>query len=430
LLPPRYGRTPLCPRPRVPVSMNAIQLHVTGMAHGGAAVARHEGKVIFIPYALPGEEVLVELTEDKASYSRARLVEVVTASPQRVEPHCLHFGSCGGCHWQHIAYDGQLDLREQILKNQLERIGRLGRVSVRASIGQADPWHYRNNVQMHMDEGGHLGFMGTDGRRVVAIQECPVMHPLVADVFAALDVDFPELERVSIRAGSTTGQQLLILETVGDSAPAVEIDVPVACVLLLEDGTPITYVGESHITEKLGERSFRISATSFFQVNTAQTVQLLDTVRQYVAPQADDVLLDVYCGVGTIGLTLADAVRKVIGIEESEAAVADALFNSREIGNVHLLQGRAEDVLPKIENNVDTVILDPPRQGCRGEVLAALARLAPKKIVYVSCDPATLARDIRRLVRGGYQLMDVQPVDMFPQTYHVEAVVLLRLWES
>ena len=402
-------------------------MQVTGIAHGGDALARHEGKVIFVPYTLPGEEVLVELTEEKAKYARAHLLEVIAASPQRVEPRCPHFGTCGGCHWQHIAYETQLSLHEDTLRSQLKRIGHLMDVPVQPSLSMSNPWHYRNHVQLHLDEAGHLGFMAARENRVVAIQECPIMHPLVADVFAALDIDFPELKKVSIRAGTTTQQQLLILETVGETAPALEADMAVSCVLLLGDGTAVTYVGDNYVSENLAGRSFRVSATSFFQVNTAQTEHVLATVRHYLTPRPNEVLLDIYCGVGIFGLSLAEEVRRVIGIEDSESAVADARFNSQGIDNVQFLQGRAEELLPDLEERVDMVILDPPRQGCHKKALTALLELAAPKITYVSCDPATLARDVRGLVQGGYELVEVQPVDMFPQTSHTEAIALLHL---
>jgi 23S rRNA (uracil1939-C5)-methyltransferase len=407
--------------------MTTTQVQVTSMAHGGDALARHEGKVIFVPYALPGEEILVELTEEKAKYARGNLLEVITASPQRVEPRCPHFGTCGGCHWQHIAYDTQLSLREEILRSQLNRIGHLTDVSIQPSLSMPTPWYYRNHVQLHLDEAGNLGFIAAKGHHVVAIQECHIMHPLVADVFAALDIDFPELDKVSIRAGITTGQQLLVLETVGKTAPALEVDMPLSCVLLLEDGTPVTYMGDNYINESLASRSFRISATSFFQVNTPQVEAMLETVHRYLAPQGNEVLLDIYCGVGTFGLSLADKVEKVIGVEESEAAIADARFNSQETANAQFLQGRAEELLPDLEEEVDMVILDPPRQGCHKKALAALLKLAPQEIIYISCDPATLARDLGKLVQGGYEVIEIQPVDMFPQTCHVETIALLHL---
>jgi 23S rRNA (uracil1939-C5)-methyltransferase len=410
--------------------MSTKQVEVTGMAHGGDALARHEGKVIFVPYALPGEEILVELTEERAKYARANLVEVVAASPERVEPRCPHFGTCGGCHWQHIAYETQLSLREETLRSQLRRIGHLAGVSIEPSLSMSNPWYYRNRVQLHLDSAGHLGFMAAKGRRVVPIRECHIMHQLVADVFADLEIDFPDLEMVSIRAGTTTGQQLLILETVGKSAPALDVDTPVSCVLLLEDGTPVTYLGDNYITENLAGRSFRISSTSFFQANTAQAERVLETVHLYLAPEEDQVLLDVYCGVGTFGLSLADKVREVIGIEQSKEAIADARFNSEEMANIRFLEGRAEELLPELDEKIDLVIVDPPRQGCRKRALTALLKLQPQKIVYVSCDPATLARDIGWLVQDRYELAEIQPVDMFPQTFHVETVALLHLSSS
>lgn len=407
--------------------MSTIQVKVTDMAHGGDALARHQGKVLFVPYALPGEELLVELVDEKATYGRARLTEVVTPSPQRVEPRCPHFGTCGGCHWQHIAYETQLRFREEILRSQLKRIGHLADVLVRPTLDMTNPWNYRNRVQLHLDEHGQLGFLAAREHRVVPIRECHIMHPLLYEVFSALDIDFPELEAVSIRAGVTTGEQLLILETTGHTAPALEADLPVSCVLLLEDGTPVTYLGDSHISENVAGRCLRISATSFFQVNTAQLEHLVKTVQQYLGPQGNEVLLDVYCGVGVLGLSLAEAVRTVIGIDESEAAISDARFNSQELDNVRYVQGSAEGILPSLDEAADMVILDPPRQGCHKRVLRALLDLAPAKIVYVSCDPATLARDLGRLVQGGYELMEIQPLDMFPQTCHIEAVALLHL---
>jgi len=400
------------------------------MAHGGDALARHEGKVIFIPYVLPGEEVVVELTEERASYSRARLVEVLTPSPDRVEPRCLHYGTCGGCQWQHIAYERQSALREEVLRSQLKRIAHLPSVLVRPTLAAPDPWCYRNHVQLHLEKQGKLGFMGTDGRSVIPITECHIMHALLWDTFVGLEIDFPELERVSLRAGIATGEQLVVLESVGAQAPAIEVDVPISCVLLLGDDTPVTYVGNSYVTERIGSRSLRVSATSFFQANTSQTERLVRTVEEYLDPQGRECLLDLYCGVGTLGLALAGRVSEVIGIDSNEAAIADAKFNAEGMTNVTFLEGSAEQVLPSIEQPIDLVILDPPRQGASKECLAALTTLSVPRIIYVSCDPATLARDVGSLGQSGYQLVEVQPVDMFPQTYHVETVALLQISSS
>jgi 23S rRNA (uracil1939-C5)-methyltransferase len=395
------------------------------MAHGGEALGRHEGKVIFVPYALPGEEVVVEIVEDKGRYARSRLLEVVRPSPDRVEPRCPHFGTCGGCQWQHVAYEAQLRFKEEVLREQLERIGGISKPPVKPSLGAQDPWSYRNNVQFHLNEEGRLGFLAFRSWEVVPIEVCYISHPLIEEVFRALDLAFPQLKRLSIRVGTRTGQKLLILEMEEDLIPALEVDEPLSCVEFLSDGTLLTLVGDNHILEEVGGRRFRISAASFFQVNTEQLEQLIEVVRRYLAPQGHETLLDAYCGVGTFGLSLAGEVGQVIGIEESDSALADARFNAQEGENVEFIGGRAEDILPELVK-VDVAILDPPRQGCAREAITPLVRLAPAKIVYISCDPATLARDIKRLEEGGYHLVEAQPVDIFPQTYHIEAVALLE----
>jgi 23S rRNA (uracil1939-C5)-methyltransferase len=404
-----------------------IQVHISDMAHGGEGVARHGGKVVFVPYVLPGEEVLVELTEDKANYSRGRVLEILAPSPDRVEARCPHFGRCGGCHWQHIAYERQLTLRQEIVRAQLTRIAHLVDPPVRPTLAAENPWRYRNHVQLHPDEDGRLGFLETDGHTIVPIEECHIMHPLLWDLFSSLEIDFPDLQRVSLRAGASTGERLLILETDGEVAPAVEVDLPVSCVLLLPDGTPVTYVGEGHVTEIVSGRSLRVSATSFFQANTSQVQQLLATVTRYADLQGGQSVLDLYCGVGTFGLSLAGRGAKVLGIDSSESAIEDAQYNSRGATNVDFLPGTVEELLPSLEEPTDLVILDPPRQGLSRPALAALVADAPPTVMYVSCDPATLARDIGRMAQSGYVLVEVQPVDMFPQTYHVETVALLRL---
>jgi 23S rRNA (uracil1939-C5)-methyltransferase len=404
-----------------------IQVQISAMAHGGEAVTRHGGKVVFVPYVLPGEEVLVELTEEKASYSRGRAVEVIAPSPDRVEARCPHFGTCGGCQWQHIAYERQLTLREEVLRSQLTHIAHLADPPVKPTLAAENPWYYRNHVQLHLDQDGRPGFLDAERHIVVPIQECHTMHSLLWDLFSSLEIDFPDLERVSLRAGTSTGEQMVILETAGDVAPGVEVDLPVSCVLLLRDGTPVTYVGESHVTEIVSDRSLRISATSFFQVNTSQVEQLLAAVTRCANLQGDEVLLDLYCGVGTFGLNLSESVAKVIGIDTSESAIEDARYNSQSTTNVRFLQGTVEELLPSLEESIDLAIMDPPRQGLSKSALAALVGHAPPKVIYVSCDPATLARDIDRMVQSGYELLEVQPVDMFPQTYHLETVALLRL---
>jgi 23S rRNA (uracil1939-C5)-methyltransferase len=411
-----------------------IELHLTDVAHGGAALGRHEGKVVFVPYAIPDEEVLVEIVEDKGRYARGRLVEVLSPSVQRVSPPCPHFGGhataaavgCGGCHWQHIAYEAQLEFKQRIVQDQLKRIGRFESVPVKPVIESPEPWHYRNHVQLALDENGRLGFMAAESQQVVPIEECHIMHPSLDEIFIALDLELPDLKRLSLRCGVNTGQRMVVFETHEDEPFELEVDLPISCVFLLSDGRTATLIGQEYISEVLAGQEYRISASSFFQVNTPQAEELVRLVRGYLAPTGNEVLLDAYCGVGVFGLSLAGEVGQVIGVEESSSAVADACFNASLADNAEFVEGKVEEVLPSLEAPIGLAILDPPRQGCASEALTALAGLTPDKIVYVSCDPATLARDTRRLVQAGYQLVEVQPVDMFPQTYHIESVAFLR----
>jgi 23S rRNA (uracil1939-C5)-methyltransferase len=319
-----------------------------------------------------------------------------------------------------------LELKERIVQDQLKRIGRFENVPVKPVIESSEPWRYRNHVQFALDEHGRLGFMAAESQRVVPIEECHVMHPLLDEVFGALDLELPELKRLSLRCGVNTGQRMAVFETYKDEPFELEVDLPVSCVFLLSDGRTATLIGQEYISEVLAGQEYRISASSFFQVNIPQAEELVRLVKDYLAPTGSEVLLDAYCGVGVFGLSLASEVGQVIGVEESASAVADACFNTGLADNVEFIKGRAEEVLPSLGDPIDLAVLDPPRQGCASEALTALAGLTPAKIVYVSCDPATLARDTRRLVQAGYQLVEVQPVDMFPQTYHIENVALLR----
>jgi 23S rRNA (uracil1939-C5)-methyltransferase len=404
-----------------------VSLSLTAMAHGGSALGRYQGKVIFVPYGLPGEQVAVEILEDKRRFARARLLEIQTAAPNRVEPPCPFFGECGGCQWQHANYSAQLAFKAAILRDQLSRLGKFADPPVQDTIPSPDPWHYRNHVQFAVDRRARLGFRAAASRRIVPVDECLLLHPFLDELFLALDLGSSadlSLKRLSLRAGINTGDRMIIFKTADDEPPQLEVDFPVSCVLLLDDGTPVNLIGHNHITERVAERTFRISAGSFFQVNTPQTETLVRLVAEYLSPSGDETLLDAYCGVGTFALPLAGEVAHIIGVESVSTAVEDFRINAEGAENVALLPGAVEEVLPDLETPVDLAVVDPPRTGVHPDALAALARLAPRRIVYVSCDPATLARDGRALAEAGYDLAVVQPVDMFPQTYHVETVSL------
>jgi 23S rRNA (uracil1939-C5)-methyltransferase len=403
-----------------------LTLSLSDMAYGGEAVGRFEGKAIFVPYAIPGETVRAQVVTDKGRFARARLLDILTPSPYRVPPPCSHFGVCGGCHWQHVEYKAQLEYKRSIVLSQLQRIAGLADAHVRPTLGMDNPWYYRNHVQLGVSEDGGLGFMAAGSHRVVPIERCLLMHALLEELYDSLDIELPGLRRLTLRAGVSTGERMIILEMAEDQPPEVEVDLPISFVLLLPDGTPVTLLGSSHIHERLAGRMYRISAPSFFQVNTQQAEVLVAMVRTYLNATVDNTILDAYCGVGTFALELAKTASQVVGIESSAAALADAVVNAAGVDNVCFVHGPVAENLNTLELKAPLAVLDPPREGVGPAVVAALARLAVQRIVYVSCDPATLARDIKGMLAAGYALREVQPVDMFPQTYHIESVALLE----
>lgn len=406
--------------------MDAFTLRLTGIAHGGAALGRHEGRVVFVPYAIPGETVRVEITEDKGHHAFARLVEVLEPSPDRVAPPCPYFGptGCGGCQWQHIAYAAQLRLKAAIVADQLTRIGGIADPPVHPTLPDPSGWAYRNHAQFHPAPDGGLGFQCAASNDTISIDECHILHPLLADLYAALDLDLAGLLRLSLRAGTATGERMVIFEMEDDLPPALELDLPVSCVLLLSDGQHANLVGSNYIHETVAGRTYRISAPSFFQVNTPQAGELVRLVLEYLDLRGGETVLDAYCGVGLFTVPLAERAGLVTAIEASPAAVEDLLENAAEFDNVDVIEGPVEAVLPDLNAPLDGAVVDPPRAGLDRFALDALVERHPARLVYVSCDPATLARDAQRLVAAGYRLAAVQPVDLFPQTYHVESVAL------
>ena len=408
-----------------------FDLKVTAMAHGGEAIGRHDGKAIFVPYAIPGELVRVEITEDRPRYARARLIEVLKPSPARVTPACPHFGAgkCGGCQWQHIAYPVQARIKGLVVLDQFRRIGKFEEPPVLEPIPDETGWEYRNHALFHATPEGKLGFLQGASHTVYPVDECLIVHPLIGELYAALDMTYPELEVLELRAGTATGDLMLVFQARGEEPPSLQVDLPASVVQVRHDGAIAPLVGLDYITEVVRGREFRISATSFYQVNTHQAAQLVELVLAALDLSADETVLDAYCGVGLFTAFLSAEAGRVIGIEAHPASVADAQHNLTGAENVTILDGAVEEVLPSLDVSLDAAVLDPPRSGLAKEALDALVACAPQRIVYVSCDPATLARDARRMVRQGYTLQWVQPVDLFPQTYHIESVALLTKLE-
>jgi|YNPNPStandDraft_1061719.scaffolds.fasta_scaffold36101_2 23S rRNA (uracil1939-C5)-methyltransferase len=412
-----------------------IEITLDAIAHGGEAIGRHEGKAIFVPYAIPGERVRVAIVEEKERWARGRLLEVLRASADRVTPPCPHFGPerCGGCQWQHIAYERQAELKGEIVADQLRRLGRLAAAPVADVVVLADDeglldLGYRNHVQFALASTGQPGFRRAASHEVIPIERCLLLSEPLDALHAALDIAWPELTGVTLRASERTGQSLVLLETRGTELPELELDLPAACAVLTPRGVE-PLIGEPWIEEIVAGRRYRVSAESFFQVNTVGAEALVEIVRGYADVRPGDTVLDAYCGVGLFALALADAAAAVIGIESAPSACEDFAHNAAGLEHVELHEGAVDAVLPVLVEGgqrADIVVMDPPRSGAGEAVIRQIAALRPRGIVYVSCDPATLARDSVFLSAAGYALAEAQPVDLFPQTYHVETVALWR----
>ncbi len=401
-----------------------IELTLFALAHGGEAIGRHEGRAIFVPYAIPGERVRVEIVEEAKRFARARLLEVLEPSPVRVEPPCPYFGACGGCHLQHIAYPVQAELKALVVLDQFQRIGKFENPPVLEPLPDETGWDYRNHARFRTTADGHLGFLAAQSHQVVPVEDCLIVHPLVCQLCQSLDMTLPEATWVEMRVGTATGDLMVVLQTDDDEPPVLEVDFPLSVVQARSDGAVIPLIGLDYIMEIVNGREFRISATSFYQVNSAQAGELVELVLDALELKGYEKVLDAYCGIGLFTAFLAEQASYVTGIEAAHDAVADAHHNLAGADNITVLEGLVEDVLPTLETAFDAVVLDPPRTGLELPALDALVAHQPERIVYVSCDPATLARDARRLVNGGYTLEWVQPVDLFPQTYHIECVAL------
>jgi len=404
-----------------------IEFKVDTMAHGGEGIGRYDGRAIFVPYTIPGETVRAEITKDHGRYARARLLDILEPSPARIEPQCPYFGpeKCGGCQWQHIAYEVQARIKGLVVRDQLQRIGKFDNPPILEPIPDNQGWEYRNHALFRTTPEGHLGFLSPQSHEVYPVDNCMIIHPLLNDLLQSLDLSNLDLEWLEMRAGTATGDLMLLLQTIDEEPPSLQVDFPISIVQLCHDDAVAPLIGLDYITERLRDKEFRISATSFYQVNSVQAHQLVDLVIEAAAPQGTEQILDAYCGVGLFTAFLAEQSHQVTGIEINPPAVVDARYNLEGLDNIDILEGSVEDILPKLNREFDIIVVDPPRTGVERHALDALGNGNAKRIIYVSCDPATLARDAQRLTRYGYHLEWVQPVDMFPQTYHIENVALL-----
>ena len=387
-----------------------LELALESWGRLGEAMARHEDTPVFVFGGIPGEKVTAEVVRVHRKYASATVVEVLEPSPARVEPPCAYFGECTGCQWQHIDYTGQLAAKREKVIDALARVGGLEGVAVDETLPSANRYGYRNHARFTVSRQGELGFVNRETRRFVRIDYCMLMRSSVNRILEHLQDHCQETTQLSIRAGAGNAE----------SPDEYLVQPP-----LLNPAVTVA-TGQKRYVETVGESRFYVSSPSFFQVNVEQAAQAAEVVREGLGLGPEDVLLDAYTGVGTFAVLLAPYVDRVIAVEESSAAVADARENAAALNNVEFVLGRTENVLGQLTVRPDAVVLDPPRSGCQPQAVASLVELAPQRVAYVSCDAETLARDLNVLCAGGYALDRVVPIDMFPQTHHVECVALLR----
>ncbi len=451
----------------IPVVKNGeYTAEIVGLGHEGEGVGRVEGFTLFIHGALPDEKVRVKVLKLKKQYGYAKLLEVLERSEERTAAPCPVYDRCGGCQLQHLDYRAQLRHKRQTVIDCLQRIGGLAirEDQVHPTLGMDDPWRYRNKAQMPIGEreGGLVGgFYARGSHRIVEVDHCLIQH---ADNDAAtrfvkrvaLELGIPAfneltgqglLRHVMVRNGVHSGEIMVVLVTNGKRIPHEEEwvarireglpGVTSICQNINRERTNVIFGektrvlwGKPAIHDTIGGIRFAISPRSFYQINPLQTERLYGKALAYAALTGEEIVIDAYCGIGTISLFLARRAQRVYGVEAVAEAVEDARRNAElnGIANVEFVLGLAEEIIPAWKARgvaADVIVVDPPRKGCDPALLDAMIAMRPARIVYVSCNPATLARDLRLLGDGGYRVAEVQPVDMFPHTVHVESVCSL-----
>ncbi|MGI6258126.1 MAG: 23S rRNA (uracil(1939)-C(5))-methyltransferase RlmD [Anaerovoracaceae bacterium] len=457
-----------------------VELDIVDMSNQGLAIGKADSMAVFVPGPIPGDKVTAKLTKLKKNYAFGDLVSVDEASPWRQKDFCIHGEECGGCPYGEIEYGHQLHIKEKQVRDKLVRLAGLRDPKVNPIIPMEDPLHYRNKATLAISTGGNImkkggiienlgpvgvGFYEAGSHRVFHCVDCRIQSPAVMaaaevlrrfmeeDNITAWDEKWKQglMKNMVVKTGFATGEVMVVLGINGKGIPNGEKMVGMLSEAISQTGYDLHSVvldnekdliylaGKKTILEKVGDLEVEISPRSFFQVNPVMTEILYDTVCRYANLTGKENVLDLYCGIGTIGLYCAGEAGYVLGIEEEKQAILDANRNAviNGIVNAQFLHGRAEEVLPKllagegdnalveVAKNADVVILDPPRVGCHPALLDAVVKTSPDRIVYMSCDPGTLARDIKILREQGYEFVEATPADNFPWTNHVEVVALL-----
>ena len=420
-----------------------VVLTVEDLSHMGDGVGRYQGFTLFVPGGLPGEKVLATVTRLKKNYGTAQMDEIIQYAPVRTTPVCEEYNACGGCQLQHLNYREQLAWKQSFVANTLKKIGGLS-VEISPILSMAEPWTYRNKVQLHvgMVHGRRrLGFYQPGSHNLVPVTNCRLLPEGFQDIISQFNEFIgteKNIKQVWLRKSFTYQEIMAVVFVVGNNLPRNIGRViggmdNTSMVVMNNKRHVLKIYGNDHIKERIGQLVFLISPLSFFQINPVQTEALYKCASSFAQLTGTETLWDLYCGTGTLGLYMADKCNKLFGVEADASAVKDAKSNValNGISNAKFYHGKVEDTLADIwESNEDNVvILDPPRKGCHEKTINALLKFLPNRIVYVSCNPATLARDLKAL-SPSYTVRQVQAVDMFPQTSHVETVVLMSRVEK
>lgn len=439
-----------------------ITLKIHGLGSSGEGVGYYEGFTFFVDGALPGETIEAKIYEKQKKFGRAHLTKIIESSPDRVQPACQLFGKCGGCQLMHLNYSKQLEIKRQKVLDALTRIGKIENCPVENCIPSPDSLAYRNKIQLPVRAANNtieIGLYAKSSHDLIKVDHCFIHCELGEQIFKNVQelvknsditpydtkTGQGDLRHILIKSSAKTNEVLVILVTNGKGSESVKV----LAEKIMKSNTAVkgvvqninkeqsnvilgdqykVLVGQGYITEDLIGLKFKVSPASFFQVNPKQAENLYTKALEFSELKGNESILDAYCGVGTLSLIFSRHCKNVIGVECVPEAIADAKENAalNEIKNIEFYCENSEDFISKLDS-VDVIILNPPRKGCEQTFLDGIGRLKPSKLIYISCDPATLARDLAYLRNFGYNIDKVQPFDMFPQTAHVETVVRLSL---
>jgi len=402
--------------------MKDIVFEIEKLDHYGRGIVKKDGKTIFIENALPNEQVKIKLLNEKKNFCEAKTVEIIKESNDRITPICRYYGQCGGCNIMHMSYPQQLEFKENKVKEVLKKFTNFE--SVKRIVG-SDNFNYRNKVTLKVNK--KIGYYKKKSYEIIPIDNCLIADERINNIINQLkEIDLDNINEIVIRVTSLESMVVFYGNNIKLDSNLLDVDT-----IVIIDKNKKILKGKGYIEENINNIKFIISPTSFFQVNTKGMINLYNKVLEYSELKGNENLLDLYCGTGTIGIYLSKYCGKVFGIEINEEAIKDANINKKinNINNIEFKSGDVKDILYKNKFIPDIIVVDPPRAGLDKKVIEQIISLKPSKLIYVSCDVVTLARDLN-ILKAKFDIIECTPVDMFPNTYHVECVCVLKLKEE